>query len=248
MEVILTIITPAFNSGILLERCLKSVDECFNSQIEHLIIYKTSTDNTLEICQKFGRRVIHQENDGIYDAMNLGASIASGKFLLYLSSNDHLDVNQFCRLRDLLPQLSTESLHVFGIFMHSGSSTERQWNPSITKSVRLFRMPFPHPGLLIPRVIQLKLPYSVRFKSSADYEFLLRVLLDGSINITSYPLLIVHFYIGGASSTLNAVRENFRIRRVSRLTVMSQLFGLFYDIYTFARSSWYKLVKIFHRP
>lgn len=60
---------------------------------EYIVIDGCSTDGTLEYLKSKSNlitRIISEKDNGIYDAMNKGASIASGDWLLYLNAGDIL--------------------------------------------------------------------------------------------------------------------------------------------------------------
>ena len=73
--------------------CLKSVQKHnFNKKkLEHLIIDGGSTDNSIEIIQKYKDSIsfwVSEQDDGIYDAMNKGIMNASGNIIGFLNSDD----------------------------------------------------------------------------------------------------------------------------------------------------------------
>ena len=91
---LLTIITLAKNSETTIDRCLKSVKEvvCDNNktQLEHIVIYGHSNDQTLSICHDFNVNVLVETGKGIFSAMNQGLLAASGKYIMFLNSDDRL--------------------------------------------------------------------------------------------------------------------------------------------------------------
>jgi glycosyltransferase involved in cell wall biosynthesis len=71
----ISVITVTLNSEKYIERCIKSVQEQTYQNIEHIIIDGKSTDNTINIIEKYKKKIskIVSENDnGIWDAMNKG--------------------------------------------------------------------------------------------------------------------------------------------------------------------------------
>lgn len=91
----LSIIIPSFNAASLIERCIKSiVDQSYQNK-EILVIDGGSTDGTLAILKKLRKQYtnlsfVSESDQGIYDAMNKGASMASGEWLYFLGSDDYL--------------------------------------------------------------------------------------------------------------------------------------------------------------
>lgn len=86
-----SIITITYNSERYLEKTLESVQEQSFQDYEHLVWDGGSSDGTIEIVKKFPKIKIRIGKDkGISDAMNKGAEIAKGEFLLHLHSDDML--------------------------------------------------------------------------------------------------------------------------------------------------------------
>ena len=62
------------------------------TEIEYLIVDGKSTDRTLEIVNRYQNvpyiRVISEKDSGLYNAMNKGADLATGDYILYLNSGE----------------------------------------------------------------------------------------------------------------------------------------------------------------
>ena len=96
-EKLLSIIIPAYNADQYLDKCLES---CINQDIEAgkyeiIIINDGSTDNTEEIAEKWKSehrniKVITQENKGLSMARNAGIESASGKYIMFVDSDDYI--------------------------------------------------------------------------------------------------------------------------------------------------------------
>ena len=70
-----SIITPNHNGANYIEACIKSVLSQ-NVDFEHIIIDDCSTDSSLEILKKYPHlRIISENDNGMYDAINKGLSI-----------------------------------------------------------------------------------------------------------------------------------------------------------------------------
>ena len=89
----ISIITPTFNSEKLIKICLSSVKDQNFQNYEHIIIDNSSNDKTLKIIKEFNNpkiKLISENDNGIYDAMNKGINASSGEYLLFLNSDDKL--------------------------------------------------------------------------------------------------------------------------------------------------------------
>ena len=90
-EIKISVITVCFNSEESILDTLMSVNNQTWKNLEHIIIDGGSRDNTLDIINKHGDRVtkvISEKDEGIYNAMNKGISIAEGDIIGFLNSDD----------------------------------------------------------------------------------------------------------------------------------------------------------------
>lgn len=90
----ISIIFPIYNSAQLLEKSIKSVLNQTLSNIELICIDDGSTDNTLEILQKYESKydfikVYSQNNQGTAKARNFGLEVATGDYIAFLDVNDY---------------------------------------------------------------------------------------------------------------------------------------------------------------
>ena len=88
----ITIITVVKNAENTLENCIKSVLRQNYDNLEYILIDGNSSDQTVKIINKYKNninRIIVEEDDGIWDAMNKGIKIANGEIIGFLNSDDY---------------------------------------------------------------------------------------------------------------------------------------------------------------
>lgn len=92
-----SIVIPVYNSEKFLKRCLDSVKNQTYRNIEVIIINDGSIDNSLKICEEYlidnRFKVISQSNQGVSQTRNYGLKEATGEYIMYLDSDDWLDIN-----------------------------------------------------------------------------------------------------------------------------------------------------------
>jgi glycosyltransferase involved in cell wall biosynthesis len=92
---ILSIIIPMFNVEQYLPKCIESVynQDLDEAEFEIILIDDESPDNSLEVAKnltlnKKNVKIISQNNKGLGGARNTGIENASGKYLVFLDSDD----------------------------------------------------------------------------------------------------------------------------------------------------------------
>ena len=89
---LITIITVVKNGEATIERCIKSVLNQNYNNLEYIIIDGKSSDGTKDIINKYKNyiaKIIIEDDDGIWDAMNKGIKNASGEIVGFLNSDDY---------------------------------------------------------------------------------------------------------------------------------------------------------------
>jgi glycosyltransferase involved in cell wall biosynthesis len=97
MKPLLTIITITYNAERFLPRTLDSAAKALlkipdKTSVEYLIIDGGSIDQTIGIASQypFISKVISEPDRGLYDAMNKGQALATGKYLWFLNAGDEM--------------------------------------------------------------------------------------------------------------------------------------------------------------
>jgi len=93
---LISIVTITYNAEKYLTRTLDSVQAALNgvdsSLLEYLIIDGGSKDNTLDIANQYGfiTKTVSERDRGLYDAMNKGLNLATGKYVWFLNAGDEV--------------------------------------------------------------------------------------------------------------------------------------------------------------
>ncbi|MGN0571508.1 MAG: glycosyltransferase family 2 protein [Candidatus Fimenecus sp.] len=91
-----SVIVPVYNVAAYLSKCIESIQNQTEKDIEIILVNDGSTDESGAICnayaEKDGRiKVIHQENSGQGAARNTGLSAACGMYVLFVDSDDWIE-------------------------------------------------------------------------------------------------------------------------------------------------------------
>ena len=92
---VISVIVPVYNASKYLDRCIRSILSQTFHNCEILLVNDGSTDNSLEICNSYAQRdqrikVVSQLNAGVSAARNKGLSMAIGKYVMFVDSDDYM--------------------------------------------------------------------------------------------------------------------------------------------------------------
>lgn len=118
----LSVIIPVYNVAPYVRKCVESVlaQDLDPKDYEVILVDDGSTDESGEICDSLtpcpspeergvNVVVIHQENQGLSAARNVGIAVAKGKYIQFVDSDDYLEPNV---LAGLVEQMEREDLDV----------------------------------------------------------------------------------------------------------------------------------------
>ena len=96
MSPLVSVIVPVYNTSKYLRQCLDSIQAQTLKEIEIICVDDGSTDNSMEILLEKELEdsricILQQKNRGGGAARNLGMSIAKGKYLSFLDSDDFFE-------------------------------------------------------------------------------------------------------------------------------------------------------------
>ena len=113
----ISIITPVLNGGSLIENCLCSVIQQNCLDIEHLIVDGGSTDDTIEVVQRYAHEYAHirwisEKDRGQSDAMNKGIAGARGECVGFLNVDDSYEPGVLNTVKEIFDKVPEPSLLV----------------------------------------------------------------------------------------------------------------------------------------
>jgi len=203
-----SIVTVCYNSAATIEDTIQSVLKQNRKDVQHIIIDGGSTDNTLEIVNKYreayGERlsIVSESDKGIYDAMNKGVRLAEGDMIGILNSDDYYATDKV--LDHVVLMLNSNPQLIYGnlrIIDDQNGRILRTWNPGYGNYMRGW-IP-PHPTLFISKKLYHQVgEYDLSYKISADYDMMIRCLAKvAKTEIIYVDDDFVHMRIGGASNS-----------------------------------------------
>lgn len=90
----ISVVVPVYNVKHYLLKCVKSIEKQTYKNLEIILIDDGSTDGSGDICDSFVDsriKVIHKSNEGLGVSRNVGIKEATGKYILFVDSDDYID-------------------------------------------------------------------------------------------------------------------------------------------------------------
>ena len=217
-----SIITVCYNSEAHIEKTINSVLNQDYSHIEYIIIDGKSTDNTINIVtsyvQKFKNKgfdflFLSEPDDGIYDAMNKGVSMATGDIVGLINSDDWYETNAVSCM------VNYYNANPFDMFF----ADLRIWrgDRTMVKRARLRKLvttrDWNHPTTFITRETYKNFRYANKGIYD-DWDLVLRIRNSGR-KIVICNTILANFSFGGISNqksikkVYERVKEKYRIYR-----------------------------------
>lgn len=219
-----SIITVCYNSEKTIEDTIKSIAEQTYDDIEYIVIDGKSKDATNDIVNKYKDMVsihISEPDNGLYDAMNKGISLATGDVVGILNSDD-VFANRNA-VSDLMAGFSGGVDGVYSDLVYVSendlSKVTRLYSSKVFAS-RLIRfgIMLPHPTFYVKKECYSNLGlYKTDYRVAADFELIARFVSNG-LKLNRIPKITVKMREGGISSSglMWRVHQNFEIVRACR--------------------------------
>jgi len=219
----ISIIIPTFNSSETIQDTINSVVSQNYKNYEIIIVDKNSKDKTIEIIKKnrlIDIKFIIENDNGIYDAINKGIKLSTGKIISLLHSDDIFYDNKV--LDNVVKAFTAyETKIVYGDLLYvkknNIDSVLRFWKPkSFVKGCFLKGWHPPHPSFFVQKELFNKYGfYKTTIGNSADVELMYRFLEINNIYSTYINYIFVKMRYGGKSNkTFSAIlKQNIEIIR-----------------------------------
>lgn len=205
----ISVITVTLNSESTLLDNIHSVNAQTHESIEQVFIDGASTDRTVQIAKDNSQKpnVLISENDnGIYDAMNKGISLATGDLIAFLNSDDiyaHHEI--LSQVSKIFEDGSVDAVYGDLVYVKYDdmNKVRRYWKSGPYQDRAFLKgwLP-PHPTFICKKELYDKYgSFDTSFKIASDYELMFRFIECHKIKLAYLPKVFVKMRSGGASNT-----------------------------------------------
>lgn len=229
MSVKISVITATYNSARTIRHTCESIRSQNYPDLEHIIVDGCSTDGTLAQISKYAgddARVHSQRDTGIYDALNRGINLASGDIVGFLHSDDFFPSSDV--LEEVARAFEDPSIDMcFGDLAYVAALDTRRvirrWRSGdFSRSKLKYGWMPPHPTLYVRRKILREHQFNLDYRISADYDAILRLLINEKFKVVYLQKELVHMRVGGASNKsvknlLRKMKEDARVLNSNKI-------------------------------
>lgn len=220
---LITIVTVCFNAEKTIKKTMESILEQTYEPLEYIIIDGKSTDQTLQIINELATsfigkgvkfHLLSEPDKGIFDAMNKGIRLATGRWINFMNAGDvFCDKDTITRL--FASDINPEAKLVYGDTLRQkpyGVVSSKGNAPETTPQL----MPACHQSIFADTDEMKNHPFDLSFRLAADYHFVYNLYMRGGI-LQYIPVNVSLFdATEGATATnkLDVKRECARIRGI----------------------------------
>ena len=201
--ILLTVITVVYNAQETIEETIQSVLSQKCDDFEWIIVDGNSTDKTNEIIKNYIYQAnikvtyISEPDNGIYDAMNKGIRMASGRYLTFMNADDkYYNENSLKYACDYLKKNACDIMYGDTCIIKNNISFIQKASP-LNEIKR--NMVFCPQSTFIRTKIHKDHMFDTNFKICADYDFFLWAYITG-LNFKYVGYTFSVFRYGGASN------------------------------------------------
>lgn len=181
-------------------QCVESVKNQTYKNIEYIIIDGASDDGTLELIQSTACKYYSEPDSGIYYAMNKGIDKANGEYIAFLNSDDFWhDPTGVEESVKALVENNADFSYGTAVYLDKNDEYAKLLQPTIGSFY--IKMPFSHQTMFTKTsYIRAIGKFDNTYNSAADYDLILRLILDGAKPVF-VPKVFTTYRLGGLSDT-----------------------------------------------
>jgi glycosyltransferase involved in cell wall biosynthesis len=202
---ILSVIIVTYQAEKFIEAAILSVINLIpKDDLELIIVDGLSKDKTVSIIQNYLPHIdyfVSEQDKGIYDAMNKGIRVATGKFIYFLGADDKW-IGDYNSIKSKFKLKNT---------VYYGNVILNPTNKIYDGEFNLFKFMnrnICHQSIFYPQEVFKKYTYDVRYSMMADFVLNIKIWNDDEFNFKYIPDVVASYNIEGSST--NTLDRNFQ--------------------------------------
>lgn len=202
----LSIITINYNNAIGLKNTIQSVIEQTFSEIEYIIVDGSSTDGSVEIINHYENiisKCVSEKDNGIYNAMNKGITMATGDYLLFLNSGDVFTSKN--TVKDFTKNVNFKGDIIYGDYQFNNG--EKVY-PDVISPYYFIKSSLPHQSTFFHRSVFEKMGgFDETYMICADRAFYLKCYVSNLFTWQHIKYPVTLFDLEGLSNNPNQLKK-----------------------------------------
>lgn len=228
----ISIVTVCYNNLSALQQTMHNVAEQQYDDMEYIVVDGQSDDGTPAYLENYPGKLdrwVSERDGGIYDAMNKGARMATGEWVIFMNAGDTFAAPDV--LQRIFEQSRTEADVIYGDVVKGGRVKPAE---APHNSHRMF---FCHQSVLVRRKLLLQYPFDTNHRMSADFKQMKTLYLAG-YRFVQLPFAVACFDTTGVSNTSRSkgLWDNIKvIREVDSIKEQLRLLPKLWFVYIMCR-------------
>jgi glycosyltransferase involved in cell wall biosynthesis len=192
-----SVVVPTFDCGRKLAATLESVLSQPKELYEIIVVDGGSGAETLSVIEEYRERLrfVSEPDRGVYDALNKGAAMSSGKHLLFLGAGDVLREGVLERVAEILPEGETSFAYGDAYLVRHGVCQ----GGTFGRKDFVVRNLCQQAVFYERKIFDLLGGFDLRYKVYADWAFNMKCFADPRVRKLYLGLLVADFEGWGIS-------------------------------------------------
>lgn len=196
----ISVVTVVYNAQDCIEQTIQNILKQTYPNIEYVIIDGASTDNTLDIINRYSSSInliISEKDEGIYDAMNKSIKYCNGEWIIFMNAGDYFYSDNIIE-KIFNKNVENDISVIYGNHevIYTGLKIKK-YPPELSKLWR--GMFIQHQSIFVRKNILQSLNFDLKFKFASDYNLIFFLYKSG------YKFLNTNYTI--SSVTANGYSE-----------------------------------------
>lgn len=210
MDLKFSVVTVVLNGSAFIEKTIESVLNQEYAPYEYLIFDGQSTDNTLEIVNRYQDAfkqkgisfvVVSEKDTGIYNAMNKGVKAAKGEFISFLNAGDWYELDALKNVNRCYQEEPFEMTYGGLHYINPNGTVTNKMSKNDDHGIVTSRH-WNHPSMFLSARLYKQYGFNEKFRAYADFDLYLKMRKKGA-KIRIINKVITNFVADGVSTSTN---------------------------------------------
>ena len=208
----ISVVTVCYNSLEMLKKTMQSVDAQTYGNMEYIVVDGNSSDGTSDYLKAYTGKLtkyVSEPDKGIYDAMNKGARMSEGDYVIFLNAGDLFAENT--TLEKIFDGKDYDDDVIYGDVLRKKSDGTLAVKKALAPN-NSHKMYFCHQSCFAKRDCLIEHPFDLKYRLSADFNFF-KILTLQHKTFKQLDLPVSIYDMTGVSNTRRSsgLKENIKI-------------------------------------